>query len=185
MLYISIPSSQFIELNSHDSFGVSSLQGDNYSVTTSGQSIISFEGQPSSIALKVSEPKNIPFLTFKTNLTQPISINLSSVHNIPNQTIIFAFSISRFSNFNLIEIEQPKDITIALQNFPYDTYIMSGFYISQPTNLLSKINSNIQTLLENEQDTDYYLYVMKPKVKNNKSNNSTGLIVGIVHYCIS
>ena len=57
---------------------------------------------------------------------------------------------------------------------------MSRFKISSLTDLLSQINSHIYSLQGNEQDTNYYLYVMKPKVKNNEPSNSTGLIVGIV-----
>ena len=151
-------------------------------VSISGKSIISFEGQPSSIFVNFTELISVPFLSFKTNITQPISINLNNIQNVKSKTTVFAFSVQSSTDISLIKIHHPNKITVSLEKYVKGTYSMAGFHISNPSQFLSLSSySSIHTLLENE-ETDIYLYVISPK--SNESKHSYGFIIGIIVGCV-
>jgi len=140
------------------------------------------EDQLNSVSIKATEPSIIPFISFKKPLTKPIPINLSNIQNVKAKTKVFAFSITSSSDVDYIRIHKPSNITVSLEKYKSGVYSMAGISISNPTRFLSQSDSSIRSLLENEEQDQFYLYVISPK--SNESKLPLGAIIGIIAGCV-
>jgi len=180
-LTLTVPESSSIELGG-DSFGMASIIGENVSLVVSGKSVIMLEDQLNSVSIKATEPSIIPFISFKKPLTKPIPINLSNIQNVKAKTKVFAFSITSSSDVDYIRIHKPSNITVSLEKYKSGVYSMAGISISNPARFLSQSDSSIRSLLENEEQDQFYLYVISPK--SNESKLPLGANIGIIAGCV-